>query len=164
MGLGRGFAAGFAAGTSIGNQLAGIWRDGQIRSDLEKAGAVTPETVDSQKAVETTQGTEGMVQDSETGNYVPKMFDQNGNLTESGLSRVNATEPEPTKIVEPTFKTETTRKYKLGNQEQDTPFTQEQSSPLLPMLSPADHSQALRYRRPYQRRAFSDRMRHVRLC
>lgn len=108
------------------NMTYGLARNVMMNRDLEQASGIDQETIDQSKAVETTQGTEGMIRDSETGNYVPRMFDDQGQLTEHGVSQANAAEPEPVKIVEPTYKTETTRRYRLGDKEQDTPFSQEQ--------------------------------------
>ena len=113
------FLRNFAGAYAIGDRVA-------TDVGLSRAANISPETIETSRAVETTQGTEGMIRDSETGNYVPRMFDETGQLTEHGLTQSNSAGLEPVKIVEPTYQTETKRQYRLGDQEQDTPFSQEQ--------------------------------------
>jgi len=105
----------------------GMTKGVMLDKDLQKAGDVKPETVDNVQVADNTPNTEGMVQDSETGRYVPKLFDADGNMTEAGLTQTNGVEGgEASPGVDPTFKSTTTRSYRLGDTEQAAPFSQEQ--------------------------------------
>lgn len=119
-----GFAAGLAAGAAVGNQLARSFQEGQLRRGLEKAAEVNPETIETTKLSETTPNTEGMVYDSDTGQYLPKYMD-GAQPTEQALAQQNG-EGETPAGVTPTFDSKTTSRYRMGSREQSTPFSQEQ--------------------------------------
>lgn len=105
----------------------GLVRGVMSDSAMADAAKVQPETIEGVKVSDNTKGVEGMIQDAETGRYVPKMFDTSGNMTDAGLAQVNATEGGETITgVDPTFKSETTKQYRLGGKTQDQPFTPDQ--------------------------------------
>lgn len=123
MGL-SGFAAGLTAGYAVGDRLGNSLQEGQLRRGLEMAAEVNPETVETTKMSEATPGAGGMVYDSDTGQYLPRYMD-GSKPTEQALAQQNGEGASPAGLT-PTFKNETTKRYRMGGREQDAPFSQEQ--------------------------------------
>lgn len=111
------FNSAYDTGRKIGQQI------GMVR-----AANLSPETIETQRpGAETTTGTDGMVYDSDSGQYLPKYMD-GGQPTEQAQAQLNTTET-PAAMPEgvtPTFATETAKQYRLGTKTQDQPFTDRQ--------------------------------------
>lgn len=106
-----------------GSDIAGAMRQGAYRD----AATAMPETIETQRpGAETTPGTSGMTYDQDTGQYLPNYLGADGQPTEQARAQLNAT-PEapaaPLETVLPTFATETSRRYRMGDREQAEPFT-----------------------------------------
>lgn len=97
---------------------------------MSRAAGAEPETIVDQKpGAETTTGTEGKTYDSDTGQYLPTYIGANGQPTEQAQAQLNATPEAPTAPMEtvmPSFATETSRRYRMGDAEQAEPFTPDQ--------------------------------------
>lgn len=120
----------------LGNSIGNAYVQGQA-ADAYKEGS-TPETTATTALTDTTSGTDGMVYDSDTGQYLPKYLQNSGMaytpearaaLTEQGIAQQNTpadgASEAPTGAL-PTFSAKTSTQYKLGGNTQDTPFTPEQ--------------------------------------
>jgi hypothetical protein len=103
-------------------------KSGMLQYGLSRAADVKPETVSSTDLTETTPGTDGMVYDEDTGQYLPKYMD-GGKVTEQGLTQLNTPAEgvsEAPEGMRPTFSAKTKTRYRMGDREQDTPFLPEQ--------------------------------------
>ena len=103
-------------------------KGGMLQYGLSRAADVNPEKVSSTDLTETTQGTDGMVYDEDTGQYLPKYMD-GGKVTEQGLTQLNTPAEgvsEAPEGMRPTFSAKTKTRYRMGDREQDTPFSPEQ--------------------------------------
>lgn len=114
------FLDGFQGAYNLGNRVA-------MDIGLRRAADVNPETVDETRLKETTPGTEGMVYDSDTGQYLPRYLGPDGQPTENAATQqADVTGTEPVDGVRPTFDAETVKQHRLGNRTQDRPFTEDQ--------------------------------------
>ena len=103
-------------------------KSGMLQYGLSRAADVKPETVSSTDLTETTPGTDGMVYDEDTGQYLPKYMD-GGQPTEQAQAQLNTPADgasEAPQGMRPTFSEKTTTRHKMGDQEQDAPFSPEQ--------------------------------------
>lgn len=103
-------------------------KSGMLQYGLSRAADVKPETVSSTDLTETTPGTDGMVYDEDTGQYLPKYMD-GGQPTEQAQAQLNTPAEgasEAPQGMRPTFSAKTTTRHKMGDREQDTPFSPEQ--------------------------------------
>lgn len=119
---------GFAAGVPVGMRLADAFEAAKMKRELANAADVNPEKVDSTDLTETTPGTDGMVYDEDTGQYLPKYID-GGQPTEQAQAQLNTPAEGVSKApqgMRPTFSAKTTTRHKMGDREQDTPFSPEQ--------------------------------------
>jgi hypothetical protein len=112
------------------SRVGNDFREGMRRQEYRDAASASPETIETQKpGAETTNGTEGKTYDSDTGQYMPTYIGANGQPTEQAKEQMNAT-PEapaaPMEAVLPSFATETSRRYRMGDSEQTQPFTSDQ--------------------------------------
>ncbi|MCK9382128.1 MAG: hypothetical protein M0P95_13840 [Sulfuritalea sp.] len=112
------FNSAYDTGNKVGKQIG-----------MTRAAGIQPETIETQTlGDETTTGNDGMVYDSDTGQYLPKYMDR-GQPTEQAQAQQNTPPDEPSRAPEgvtPTFATETRRQYRLGSKTQDQRFTDDQ--------------------------------------
>lgn len=125
-----GFAGGFAAGILPGMAIGDKLRQRKIENELGEAGKISPEEISAMRMQETTAGAKDMVYDEDTGQYLPRYMDSTtpSGMTDQGLSQNMATEDSPQSVpgIMPTFDAKTSKRYRMGGKEQETPFTQEQ--------------------------------------
>jgi len=103
-------------------------KSGMLQYGLSRAADVKPETINSTSLTETTPGTDGMVYDEDTGQYLPKYMD-GGQPTEQAQAQLNTPadgDSEAPQGMRPVFSAKTTTRHKMGDREQDTPFSPEQ--------------------------------------
>lgn len=103
-------------------------KSGMLQYGLSRAADVKPEAVTTTDLTDTTPGTDGMVYDEDTGQYLPKYMD-GGKVTEQGLTQLNTPAEgvsEAPEGMRPTFSAKTKTRYRMGDREQDTPFSPEQ--------------------------------------
>lgn len=103
-------------------------KNGMMQYGLSRAADVKPETVSDTRLTETTAGTDGMVYDEDTGQYLPKYMD-GGQPTEQAQAQLNTPadgDSEAPQGMRPVFSAKTTTRHKMGDREQDTPFSPEQ--------------------------------------
>lgn len=116
------FFQNFNAAYDTGNKVA-------LQIGMAKAANVKPETLTRTDLTETTPNRDDMVYDADTGQYMPKYLDSNGQPTEQALAQLNTpadgTSEAPNGVL-PTFDAKTSTRYKMGEKEQDEPFTPEQ--------------------------------------
>lgn len=130
--MGNGFAGGLAGGLGLGMAIGEKFREGKLRGELSKAAEVNPESFDASSAMtETTQKKADSVYDTDTGQYLPKYMDSStpSGMTDFGLSQNMSPDGDKSATdrgLMPAFKSETTKRYRMGGREQDTPFSQEQ--------------------------------------
>ncbi|MBK7017552.1 MAG: hypothetical protein IPH39_18825 [Sulfuritalea sp.] len=114
--------AAYNAFSQMGSDIKGMMKS----NALSDAATESPENIDTQRpGAETTPNVGGMPYDSDTGQYLPKYMDGD-KLTEQAQAQQNATPDDPSRAPEgvmPTFATETTRQYRLGDKTQDQQFT-----------------------------------------
>lgn len=114
------FLDGFQGAYNLGNRVA-------MDIGLRRAADVKPETIDETRLQETTQGTEGMVYDSDTGQYLPRYLGADGQPTENAATQQgDVVGTEPVDGVRPTFDAKTVKQYRLGDRTQDAPFNEDQ--------------------------------------
>ncbi len=109
-------------GTAAGNAYV----QGEA-GDAYKAGATT-QTVSDTALTETTPGTDGMVYDQDTGQYLPKYI-EGGQPTDQARAQMNTPADGASEAPEgmrPSFSAKTTTLHKMGDREQDVPFSAEQ--------------------------------------
>lgn len=98
-----------------------------LQMGLAKAADVQPTSETSASLTETTPGIDGMVYDSDTGQYLPRYMDANGRPTEVASTQMgDALGGEQVDGVRPTFDAKVSTKHRMGQQEQDRPFSREQ--------------------------------------
>jgi hypothetical protein len=103
-------------------------KSGMLQYGLSRAADVKPETTNSTSLTETTQGTDGMVYDEDTGRYLPKYMD-GGQPTEQAQAQMNTPADgvsEAPEGMRPMFSAKTTTRHKMGDREQEAPFSPEQ--------------------------------------
>jgi hypothetical protein len=111
-GLLRGFADGY-------NTTRGVLRD----SAMATAANVDQETIETQRlGKETTPGAEGMIYDSDTGQYLPRYLDAGGVTAQGQAQQDGGAVPAG---ITPVHATETVTQYRLGGATQDRPFTED---------------------------------------
>mgnify|MGYP000994415346 CR=1 FL=1 len=114
------FLDGFQGAYNLGNRVA-------MDIGLRRAADVKPETIDETRLQETTPDTEGMVYDSDTGQYLPRYIGPDGQPTENAATQQgDVTGTESVDGVRPTFDATTSKRYRLGERTQDTPFNEDQ--------------------------------------
>lgn len=121
----RGDLATYALLSKAGSDI----KDGMRQHGMTRASEVTPETISDTQLTETTPGTEDMIYDSDSGQYLPKYLGKNSQPTEQAQTQLNTPadgESESPDGVLPSFTAKTAKSYKMGNKVQDTPFSQEQ--------------------------------------
>lgn len=104
------------------------FKGGMLQYGLSRAADVKPETVDSTELTETTPGTDGMTYDQDTGQYLPNYM-EGGQPTDQARAQMNTPADGASEAPEgmrPTFSAKTTTRHKMGDREQDTPFSPEQ--------------------------------------
>lgn len=107
-----------------GNDIKG----GMLQYGLSRAADVKPEQVESTELTETTPGTDGMTYDQDTGQYLPNYM-EGGQPTDMARAQMNTPADGASEAPEgmrPTFSAKTTTRHKMGDREQDTPFSPEQ--------------------------------------
>ncbi|MCX7161498.1 MAG: hypothetical protein NT083_00360, partial [Rhodocyclales bacterium] len=108
-------------------KMSDAFDEARRRKELADAATAQPATIVTQRpGAETTTGTAGMEYDSDTGQYVPKFMGSDGQPTEQAQTQLNATPEAPSAPLEtalPTFATETSQRYRMGDKEQAQPFT-----------------------------------------
>lgn len=110
------------------SRAGGDIKSGMMQYGLSRAADVKPETVSDTRLTETTAGTDGMVYDEDTGQYLPKYMD-GGQPTEQAQAQLNTPadgDSEAPQGMRPVFSAKTTTRHKMGDREQDTPFSPEQ--------------------------------------
>jgi hypothetical protein len=111
------------------SRAGGDIKSGMMQYGLSRAADVNPETVSDTQLTETTAGTDGMVYDEDTGQYLPKYMDKAGQPTEQAQAQLNTpadgTSEAPVGM-QPTFNAKTTTRHKMGGKEQTEPFSREQ--------------------------------------
>jgi len=103
-------------------------KSGMLQYGLSRAADVKPEAVTTTDLTDTTPGADGMVYDEDTGQYLPKYID-GGQPTEQAQAQLNTPADgasEAPQGMRPTFSAKTTTRHKMGDREQDTPFSPEQ--------------------------------------
>lgn len=122
----RNDTAAYNAFSRIGDDFKGMMKSNALRD----AATESPENIETQRpGAETTPTVGDMTYDSDTGQYLPKYIGATGQPTEQAQAQQNATPDQPSRApdgVTPTFATETTRQYRLGDTTQDQPFTDDQ--------------------------------------
>lgn len=111
------------------SRAGGDIKNGMLQWGLSRAADVNPETVSGTSLTDTTPNQDGMVYDSDTGQYLPKYLDKSGAPTEQAQAQLNTPvdgTSEAPSGVQPTFDAKTTTRHRLGGIEQATPFSQEQ--------------------------------------
>lgn len=124
-GLTRNDLASYELLSRAGSDIKG----GMLAHGLARAADVTPEQIDRTSLKDTTPNTDGMVYDSDTGQYLPKYIDAKGQSTEQAVTQQNTPadgESEAPVGMSPTFSATTTTQHRLGNKTQDAPFLPEQ--------------------------------------
>ena len=116
------FFQNFDAAYNLGNKVG-------LQIGLMRAADVKPEAVTNTALTDTTPNQEGMVYDSDTGQYLPKFIGADGAPTEQALAQLNTPAEGASEApvgMRPTFDAKTTTRHRMGTQEQDRPFTPEQ--------------------------------------
>jgi hypothetical protein len=116
------FFQNFDSAYNLGNKVG-------LQIGLARAADVKPEAVTNTSLTDTTPNQDGMVYDSDTGQYLPKYMDKAGQPTEQAQAQLNTPSDGTSEApvgMQPTFDAKTTTRHRMGTQEQDQPFTSEQ--------------------------------------
>ncbi len=116
------FFQNFDSAYNLGNKVG-------LQIGLARAADVKPEAVTNTSLTDTTPNQDGMVYDSDTGQYLPKYMDKAGQPTEQAQAQLNTPSDGTSEApvgMQPTFDAKTTTRHRMGSQEQDQPFTPEQ--------------------------------------
>jgi len=106
------------------SRAGGDIKSGMMQYGLSRAADVKPEMTSSTEFNDTTPGTDGMVYDEDTGQYVPQYFVAPKTLSEQAVGQQQG-ESAP-QGMRPTFTAKTTTRHKMGDKEQAEPFSREQ--------------------------------------